>query len=170
VSVEENKRRFVAIFEELWNGKNLDYVEVAFHPDYVFYSPAEPEPIRGLEAYRAYIARIFGGFPDAQITMEHVMGEGDFVLGRMTLRATHAGKYLGLPPTGTPIETTQMIMGRYDGDKLREGWQEIDALRLVQQLGVVPPPGVGPIGLLGWSFRTIARIARLSARSARSGR
>ena len=96
-----------------------------------------------------------------------MVADEDFVVGRMTLRATHNGAYLGLPPTGTRIEITQMIWVRFDGDRLKEGWQEIDALRLLQQLRVVPPPGVGPLGLIGWTFRTIGRIALLSVRTSR---
>jgi steroid delta-isomerase-like uncharacterized protein len=167
MGVEENKRRLREVFDEVWNRRNLDFIDASYHRDYVFHTPAEPEPIRGSEGFKAFVRRVLGGFPDARVTIEDIVGEGDMVVGRMTMRAVHGGEYLGLPPTGTPIEITQMIWVLFEDGRLKEGWQEIDAVRLMQQLRVVPPQGVGPFGLLGWAFGTIARIAALKARSPR---
>jgi len=33
----------------------------------------------------------------------------------------------------------------------------------------VPPPGIGPLGLIAWAFRTVGRFAVLHARHARRG-
>jgi steroid delta-isomerase-like uncharacterized protein len=167
MGVEENKRRLREALEEVWNRRNLDFIDAAYHRDFVFHSPAEPEPIRGPDGYKAFVRRVVGGFPDVRVTIEDIVGEGDVVVVRMTMRAVQSGEYLGLPPTGTPIDTTQMIWARFEGDRIKEGWQEIDAARVLQQLRVAPPPGVGPLGLLGWAFGTIARIAALKARSPR---
>ena len=77
----------------MWNRGNLDFVEVAHHPDYVLHSPAETEPIRGHEGYRAFAQRIRDGFPDVRVTVEDVVADGDQVVGRLTMRMTHTGPY-----------------------------------------------------------------------------
>lgn len=165
MSVEENKERLRQALDEVWNRRNIDFIDVAYHPDFVFHSPADPEPILGPDGYKAFVRRVVGGFPDVRVTIEDVVGEGDVVVVRAAMRAVQGGEYLGLPPTGTAIDTTQMIWARFEGDRIKEGWQEIDAARVLQQLRVSPPPGVGPFGLLGWAFGTIGRIAALKARS-----
>src|SRR5437762_14162526 len=109
MSIEDNKRRLREVFEEVWNRHDIDFIDAAYHRDFVFHTPAHPEPIRGIDDYKAFVRRVLGGFPDARVTIEDLVGEGDAVVGRMTMRAVHGGEYLGLPPTGTPIETTQMI-------------------------------------------------------------
>jgi steroid delta-isomerase-like uncharacterized protein len=164
-AAEENERKYREVFERVWNRGDLDYVDVAYHPEYVFHSPAEPEPIRGHEEWKAFINRIRTAFPDVHVEIEETIAAGDGVAGRLRMRMTHTGPYLGLPPTGTVIDATQIVWGRFEDGQMREAWQEIDALGVLRQLGVVPPEGVGPAGLLGWAFRTIARIAWLSART-----
>jgi hypothetical protein len=63
-----------------------------------------------------------------------------------------------------------MFFDRMADGKIAESWQEVDALRILTELGVVPPPGLGPAGLIAWAFRTVGRFALLQARHARRGR
>ena len=165
-AAEENERLYREVFERVWNQGDLDFADVAYHPEYVIHSPAEPKPIRGLDAYMAFIQRIRTGFPDLRIEIEDTVAAGETVVGRLRMRMTHSGPYLRLPPTGTVVDATQIVWGRFENGRMREAWQEIDALGVLRQLGVLPPEGVGPLGLVGWSFRTVARIARLSVRDA----
>jgi steroid delta-isomerase-like uncharacterized protein len=170
VSSNEEKRRVLRqVFEEIWSKGNLELVAAIYSPGYVFHTPAEPEPIRGREAWKEFIERIRSGFPDVQVTVEDVLADGDLAAARTTMRMTHTGEYQGLPPTGTRLEASQTVFARFEDGRIVEGWQEIDALGVMRQLGVVPPAGVGPVGLIGWTFRTIGRIAALTMRARRRG-
>ncbi len=64
--------------------------------------------------------------------------EGDDASARWTLRGTHTGSFVGLPPTGRPVEVPGILMLRFAGDRIIEGWSGFDALDLMQQLGVLP--------------------------------
>jgi predicted ester cyclase len=43
---------------------------------------------------------------DIQITVEHVVAEDNWVMGRSVATATHSKVVLGVPPTNKQIETT----------------------------------------------------------------
>ncbi len=82
-------------------------------------------------------------FPDLQATVEDQVAEGDKVASRFTFRGTHRGELAGIPPTGNQVEVTGIVISRIEGGKGAEDWSNYDALGMMQQLGVVPPPGQG---------------------------
>ena len=59
---------------------------------------------------------------------------------RWTLRGTHEGEWLGIPPTGRRFEIPGMYMIRIQNGKIVEEWRNADRLAMLQQLGVVPAP------------------------------
>lgn len=47
---------------------------------------------------------------------------------------------MGIAPTGKRVTVTSIIT-RFAGGKAVEEWEMFDQLGMMQQLGVVPPPG-----------------------------
>lgn len=123
-------------FEEIWNRRNLDLVEERFTADYVGHSIVE---IRGREGVRDFTEMLLGAFPDQIYTVEDVVTEGDKVVLRWNVRATHRGPFQGLPPTGREVAISGIGIYRVEGDRIAEGWTAADMLGLMQQLGVIPP-------------------------------
>ena len=80
-------------------------------------------------------------FPDLHITVEDMIAEGDKIVARLTMRGTHQGAFLGIPPTGKQVTGTAIDINRITGGKSVEHWNNSDTLGLLQQLGVVPLPG-----------------------------
>jgi predicted ester cyclase len=69
------------------------------------------------------------------------VAEGDRVAGQFSIRGTHAGRLLGIPPTGKPVNVGVMVIARFDSHgKWVEDWACWDQLGLLQQIGVVPAP------------------------------
>ena len=56
-------------------------------------------------------------------------------------RGTHKEEWLGIPPTNNPINLTVIEIYRIADGKIAEQWVILDALGMLQQLGVIPPPG-----------------------------
>ena len=54
---------------------------------------------------------------------------------------THQGDLMGIAPIGKQVNFTMMAIHRIVNGQLVEGWVSFDALGMLQQLGVVPPPG-----------------------------
>ena len=80
-------------------------------------------------------------FPDLHFTIEELIAEGDKVAGRYTARGTHKGELMGIPPTNNAISLTVSEIYRIADGKITEHWVILDALGMMQQLGVIPAPG-----------------------------
>jgi predicted ester cyclase len=83
----------------------------------------------------------FAGFPDAQITIEDLVAEGENVVSRWTVRGTHRGKLMGISPTNKPVTVIGIDVIRYQGGRRIETRRLWDGLGFLQQVGVVPSPG-----------------------------
>ena len=139
MSTEENKaiaRRWV----ELWNSQNVAAVDEFVASNYVRHDPNTPE-VRGAVAEKQLIAMVLAAFPDIHFTIEDLVAAGDTVAGRYTLRGTHNGEWLGIPPTHKAITLTVMEIYRIADGKIAEQWVILDALGMLQQLGVISPTG-----------------------------
>ena len=72
-----------------------------------------------------------------------MLSSGDKVVARATVTGTNHGPFMGMPPTGKAIRVQLIDIIRFDDDGLaREHWGVFDAMKMMQQLGVVPagPP------------------------------
>ena len=79
-----------------------------------------------------------GAFPDARVTVEDQVAEGDKVVSRWTATGTHTGDLMGIPPTERRIEISGITINRFSGGKIAEDWYQSDDLGMMQQLGVIP--------------------------------
>jgi steroid delta-isomerase-like uncharacterized protein len=139
MSTEENKalvRRWV----ELWNSQNVAAIDEWVAPNYVRHDPNTPE-VRGAEAEKQLATMFLTAFPDLHFTIEDLIAEGDKVTGRYTARGTHKGELMGIPPTNNAISLTVLEIYRIADRKIAEQWVILDALGMMQQLGVIPAPG-----------------------------
>ena len=140
MSAEQNKgiaRRFA---EEVINKNNLDAIDDLFAPNYVSHvlPPGLPQ---GPEGEKLFASSFHAAFPDAHLTVEDMIAEGDKVATRFTYRATHKGEFMGIPPSGKQVTFTGIRIFRFDGGTIAEQWGESDNLGFMQQLGVIPPMG-----------------------------
>jgi steroid delta-isomerase-like uncharacterized protein len=137
MSVEENKAIFRRIVEEGFNKGNLAIVDELVATNHVNHT----DNVHGPEEYKQFITMYRTAFPDLHMTIEDQIAEGDKVVNRWTSRGTHKGDLMGIPPTGKQTTVTGMYVARIIGGKIVEEWGNLDALGMMQQLGVVPPPG-----------------------------
>jgi steroid delta-isomerase-like uncharacterized protein len=143
LSAQENKAVARRELEEIFTKGNLDAAADVYAPTYISHEPTGREDIRGLEAVKQVAAAVRQAFPDTRITVEDQIAEGDKVVTRFTTRATHQGELFGIPPTGREVEVTSIGMAHIEGGKIAEYWPYTDRLGMMQQLGVIPPPGQG---------------------------
>lgn len=140
-AVEQNKevsRRWIDVFNARDDAAEADVRA----PDYVAYAPAslEPAPLDG-EAWPKFLAGFVEGFPDLQLTVEDAVAEGDLVAQRVHFAGTHTGVFQGLPPTNKHVEFSGLELNRFVDGRVAEHWFQLDALSLLQQLGLVVVPG-----------------------------
>jgi predicted ester cyclase len=84
MSTEENKAIARRVWELVINYRNLDVIDEVYAVDFVRHEPNRD--IRGREEAKQSAYTLFEAFPDIDITVEDVIGEGDKVATRYPTR------------------------------------------------------------------------------------
>ena len=86
----------------------------------------------------ALFGMLFAAFPDLRAEIHDQLEDGDKVVTRKTFHGTHAGEFMGMPPTGRSVAWDVIDIVRVRDGQLAEHWNVVDALALMQQVGAVP--------------------------------
>ena len=105
VSTEENKLLARRFYEEVVNTGNVEELANLISPDYVEVYNNTRYPI-GTEGAKEHVLGGRKTYPDLHLTIEQQIAEGEWVVTRVTARGTHQGVWLGMKPTGKPVEIT----------------------------------------------------------------
>ena len=141
VSAEENEaivRRYV---EEAWNKGNDAVVNELFAPDYVNHGSIPGQPVQDREGMKRVERATRAALPDVRYEIAHLVAGEDWVAHHWTATATHAGEFMGVPPTGRRFSAAGMVFTRIEGGKIAEQWRIVDVHGVLQQLGAVPGSG-----------------------------
>lgn len=79
-------------------------------------------------------------FPDLSVMEADAIREGDKAAFRWVMSGTQEREFMGIASTGKRIEAMGMDLVRLVNGEIVEHWGEFDAIGLLRQLGVVPPP------------------------------
>ncbi len=140
MSAEYNKEIIRRWIEEGWNCGNLDIADELYSVDFAAEPMMEGEAqLRGIEAIKEQVREMRAAFPDLHFTVEHLIAEGDTVVGAFHIKGTHQGQLWGMPPTGKRVSFRAIDIWRFRGGKIAERPLAVaDFLRALQQVGVVP--------------------------------
>ena len=140
MSTEANKSILHRYFEEAWNRGQLDVLDDIVAAHYVNHDPAVPGLPPGPDGLKAIMTGFRVAFPDLHFSIEDQIAEGDKVVTRWSMRGTHAGEFMGMPPSGKQIITVGMQIERVVDGQIVEHWRRSDDLGLMQQLGALAAP------------------------------
>ena len=128
-------QRFV---EEYQSGAHdVAVAEAILADDFVDHSPFGPfSPDR--QGVFALFATLFAAFPNLGAEIHTQVSEGDLVTTHKTFRGTHHGEFLGIPPTGAEISFDVIDILRLTDGRMRDHWNVVDSLSLMQQVGAIP--------------------------------
>ena len=143
MSTESHKALVRRLVDEVQNGGNIAAVDEIAAPTFVNHS-APPGMSSDREGVKQITLLFRQAFPDGVMTVEDMLAEGDLVATRKTFRGTHQGPFMGLAPTGKQVEIGLIDIVRVVDGRVTEHWNAVDNLGLLQQLGVLPPPGQAP--------------------------
>lgn len=106
----------------------------------LFYAPDHEVKSKQSVKEREGIQKFFEGlhetWADIQITVEHVVAEENWVMGRSVAAATHSKTVLGAPPTGKKIVAAFWDLHLFNEDGLIiETWNLMDNLAIMRQIG-----------------------------------
>jgi len=142
MSLEELKEKIRWAGEEAWLKGNLDAFDEVYAPGYVWHRPPFPDA-KGLEAIKESVAGMRSAYSDMQIAYEEMVGEGNSIAYRYSMRARHTGESptLPIPPTGKEVTLQGCVVVHIADGKVVEEFEYSDYLGFLQQLGIVPPLG-----------------------------
>jgi steroid delta-isomerase-like uncharacterized protein len=141
---DENKTIIRRFAEEVIHRGNLELIPQIIAEGSVVHDPSSPGRPGGVEGARAFVGMLHAGLSDIRYTIEDMIAEGDRVVYRWSLRGRHTGPFMGIPPTGAALDITGVDIFRLEGGKVVESWASADALGMMRQLGLLPPPGAPP--------------------------
>ncbi len=108
--------------------------------DYVMHVPAiQGRTVeRGVAAAEKRARAFRAALPDLKFEIHETVVAGDTLVMRWSFRGTHRGEFLGVAPTGKPVDIAGMSLSRSKNGKVSEIWVEWDRSRLLEQVGAAP--------------------------------
>ena len=119
---EENNRALVRRLLEAHAKGDLDALEEMLAPGFVDHSLL-PGQVPGRGGYIQSAAEQHAALSDIRYIIEYQATDGDMVISRLTMRATHdRGTLFGVAPTGKEWATPLIVINRISEDKIAEEW------------------------------------------------
>jgi len=138
MSVEENKENIRRHVDEIWHKGNMEVIPELIAPNYVLRNP-EGDDLTGTDGFKQMATNQRTAFPDIHFTIDHMIGEGDYVAVQYTSTGTFTGKSGEIEPTGKKFSYQVVIIYRFENGKQAEVWGYRDNLSLYRQLGIPIP-------------------------------
>ncbi|MBC8063483.1 MAG: ester cyclase [Chlorobia bacterium] len=127
-----------SFFQEVWNEQNDDAIPKYISPKVIEHGLSGLQPLTlDYSDFIAFRARFLQAFPDAKFTVDNILVEGEVVVVRFHVEATHLGDGMGFPATGRKISFTAMGFGIWRDGKMIEAWNNFDQLGLMRQVGLI---------------------------------
>ncbi len=134
-----NNKAIIERFERAFASNDTATIDEVCDPGLVDHNPV-PGVLPTLDGFKATIAGYTGAFPDLRLEELRVIAEGDSVATRWTAVGTQKGDMPGIPATGKQIRVEGMNFYTLSDGRITEVWTQFDAVAMMQQLGVMPPP------------------------------
>jgi len=134
--MSETNKAVVRRLIEAMNTGNLSIVDELVSNNFVYHEPTLGER-RGRQGSKDVINTYRTAFPDAKVTIDEQIADGDTVVTRWTATGTHTGILLGLAPTGRRVTCTGILISHLQNGKVVEEFENYDTLGMMRQLGVV---------------------------------
>ena len=127
--------------DEILGKGNLGVVDEIFATDYVVH--AGGKDYKGPAFVRRFAGQLRSAIPDLRVVeVALLMQAGDTIAWQRTLSGTHEADMMGIPPTGQKVEWRDMVVTRFDGEKIAEDWAVSElAGQLFSKFPVSTPKG-----------------------------
>jgi steroid delta-isomerase-like uncharacterized protein len=139
MTVDDNVALVRHFYAEVYNRGNVKFADEAHADGYRYHDTTNPDEVVDHATFMARNAGFAAAFPDRRVDIDDAFGQGDRVVARATLHATHTGNLGDIAATGKKVRLASTIIYRFESDKIAEEWEIFDALGMYRQLGVPPP-------------------------------
>ncbi len=139
MSTEHNKAVVRRNFEELWNQRKLELAHELYAADSISLGFGGDRP-PGPAGFQQLVQNNLASFPDLHMTIEQMVAEGDMVATVWVTTGTYQGGAPNVPASalGKRVTLRGVTVNRFKDGKIVEGFNSMDQLDLLRQLGVLP--------------------------------
>ena len=127
MSPEENKQLIQRLFKEVMNNNRTELLDEMFVPGSMIAA-----------SFKDSVSLVRTAFPDARITIDHLLAEDDQVVAVFTVAGENTGPFMGRPPTGQSVLFTGIHYYQIRNRRITTARYEHDLLGLMEQLGMIP--------------------------------
>jgi len=94
-------------------------------------------PRMDARGHAVFGAAFYEGFPDIGHTVDESLVAGDRIAVRFTLRGTHDGSFMGIPPSGRPVEVQAFVWMTVREGRVSRLQGLFDQMGLLRQIGAI---------------------------------
>jgi steroid delta-isomerase-like uncharacterized protein len=134
------KQRVLALYTAFDNG-DFELVRSMMSEDFIAHLVGIPATL-DRAAFIQFGLEFRQAFPDGCHQFDEVIAEDNRVVTIGKFRATHLGKFQGLPATGKTIEIEIVHIDRLIDDRIVYHWGQGNQAGMMQQLGIIFVPGL----------------------------
>ena len=137
MSLETNKQICRDYFKAFL-ARDAAWMEKHVAKTFVRHDPGLDFEVRGPQGVLQLHDVLMPAFPDMKLDLEDLIAEGEKVLVRLLIRATHTGPLGTMGATGKPIRVAVLDLFQIRDGVLIEHWAQLDNLGMLKQLGALP--------------------------------
>jgi predicted ester cyclase len=104
-------------------------------PDVQLINPGQTADLHGLVARFREVER---AFPDAVVTVDDIVEDGQRLVLVVEIRATHLGPLRNIPPTGRPVRFGMVFLMYMEGDQVARVRMFPEFFSAMVQMGIMP--------------------------------
>ncbi len=125
----ENLEKVRAFFDRVLNAGDVASLESFAHRDVLV-----PQSAPGIESLRRMMVEMRGTFSNPDYKVMDTVSEGEKVVARFSAKATHSGRYMGLPASGRALKLWGVMIFRFEAGAIAEFWSLFDSQAILKQL------------------------------------
>jgi steroid delta-isomerase-like uncharacterized protein len=136
--MSENVARLVTDLLNTWNAHDLERLATFYAPEYEGIDVAYAVPRRGPKEVCQTMALYLQAFPDLNFTLEELLVQDNHAAMAFTVRGTHQGKLMNIPPTGRAVTVRGSTFFTVNDCQITHGLHIWDMAGVLRGLGLLP--------------------------------
>jgi len=136
--MSEDPKNVLNRFFSSMDNQQWDEFRQLLHPDHAFHLPLSPT-VLGIDAHIALNQDFHGSFPGFLHVIEGQTCDCDTVTTWGHVKMKHTAEFQGIAATGKELDVAFIDVARVVDGQVREEWAQVDALKLMTEVGVLKP-------------------------------
>jgi steroid delta-isomerase-like uncharacterized protein len=121
-----------------WNDHDARRVASLFAEDYVGDDVSLAEPLHGPRDVRRLVLYNLLGYPDLHFELHDTLTQGDRIALIWTVRGTHRGRVMNIPPTEAQVEARGITVLTVREGKIWRSLRVWDVAGMLRNIGLLP--------------------------------